>query len=87
MLDAQIKILKEQMNILKTEEGDFQDKQRFLQSDLARASKENNRVRLATEDECRDLVSNGDRAETVHYEHKMTQDKELAFDQVFEERH
>ena len=58
-----------------------------MQGDFSRTSKENSRTQFTIEGECRELSDHGNRAETIHFEHKITQDKEREFDGVFEERH
>lgn len=87
MLDAQLKILTEQMQKLKAQEADFTDNMRKTQGELHQITKENSRQQIMLEGDLKQLSDNNHNNETIHYEHKIHQDKEKAFDEEAMNRH
>ena len=87
VLDAQIKIIKEQTQRLKNEENEFREGKQMLHGDLNRNKSDNGKQNNALDAELRSLHDHGNQAETTHYEHKIHQDKETAFDEEYLNRH
>ena len=87
VLDAQIMIVKEQTKQLKLREGEFTDNERKVQSELTYANRENSRQQMGLESELKGLSNGCNESETTHFEHKIHQDKERAFDEESKKRH
>ena len=87
VLDAQLKIVKEQMAKLKNNEGDFNEKTRSGHGTLQQANRENSRQQMMLEGDLKQLNDNNHNNEEIHYDHKLTQDLEKAFDEEAMNRH
>ena len=87
VLDAQLKIIKEQTQRLKQNEQNFAEKTREEQGQLNFTNKENTKNQMNLEGDIRDLTTNAERNEQTHFEHKLHQDKEIAFDGEDKHRH
>ena len=87
VLDAQIKVIKEQTNKLKGAEEDFSGDARVQNATLLQTNRESSRRQIGLEDECRDLSDSVNIAGRTHFENKMSQDYEVAFDDVATSRH
>ena len=80
-------IVKEQTKQLKIREGEFTDSERQVQSELTYANRENSRQQMSLESELKGLSNGCNESETTHFEHKIHQDKERAFDEEYKKRH
>lgn len=87
VLDAQMKIINDQSKKLKQKEGDFMDKMREEQGNLTQTNRENTKIQINLEGDCRSLSNHVESSESTHLEHKLHQDKEKAFDEENKARH
>ena len=87
VLDAQIKIIKEQTTKLKNNEAAFTEKTRQEQGEMNQTNRENTKNQINMEGDLRQLNDQTDKNEQTHLEHKLHQDKEKAFDEESKARH
>lgn len=87
VLDAQLKIVKEQTQKLKQNEGDFNETMRDQRQTLTLTNKDNTKQQIALEGEMRDLNNNVQNCEEIHKEHKIHQDSEKKNDEEAKARH
>ena len=87
VLDSQIKVLKDQIQKLKNTETDYKEESRETTGALQQTTKENNRNEMMLEGDLRQLNDATNQAETTHFEHKLHQEREVAFDKLGGERH
>ena len=87
VLDAQIKIIKEQTTKLKNNEAAFTEKTRQEQGEMNQTNRENTKNQINMEGDLRQLNDQTDKNEQTHLEHKLHQDKEKAFDEEAKARH
>ena len=87
VLDAQLKILRDQTQSLKDQEEVFLEEVKEKSSSLSRESRENTRQQISTEEGLRQLNNEADGQERTHFEHKMHIDKEKASDEEALKRH
>ena len=87
VLDAQLKIIKEQTQKLKSNEQQFAEKTRDEAGQLTANNKENFKQQSHLEGEIRSLSNNADSSEAIHFEHKLHQDKDVAFTEEAQIRH
>lgn len=87
VLDAQIKIVKEQTQKLKNLEAEFSERTRGEQGELTMVNRENTKQQINLEGDLRSLNNHCDQSELTHLEHKLHQDREKAFDEEALNRH
>jgi len=87
VLDAQIKIIKEQTQKLKATEAEFTGQMRKEQGEISQINRENTKTQINLESDIRQLSNNADQCEQIHLEHKLHQDREKKFDEEAKYRH
>lgn len=63
------------------------DKMREEQGNLTQTNRENTKIQINLEGDCRSLSNNVESSESTHLEHKLHQDKDKAFDEENKARH
>ena len=87
VLNAQIKIIKEQTQKLKSNEQQFAETTRQSHSELSHTNRENSKNQMNLEGDMRQLTDNVVKNEKTHLEHKLHQDKDKAFEEEGQNRH
>lgn len=87
VLDAQLKIVKEQTAKLKNNEGEYNDMMRDQRQSLTITNKDNSRQLASLEGEMRELSNNILNAEEMNKDHKIHQDSEKKFFEESQARH